>query len=165
MRVRVLEDQHGYILAHKVMERETDSDIAVEMVKTAKAAFPDLRGCSFDKGFWSSDNFSRLSADLNLVVLPKKGRLSQADKERESAAEFVAARRRHAAVESGINALENHGLDRCPDRGLGGFKRYVALAVLGRNPRKLGDALQKKELERQKRSQAIKDGLARKRAA
>jgi hypothetical protein len=26
-------------------------------------------------------------------------------------------------VESGINALENHGLDRCPDHGINGFKR------------------------------------------
>jgi hypothetical protein len=31
-------------------------------------------------------------------------------------------------VESAINALEAHGLDRCPDHGLAGFQRYVALA-------------------------------------
>jgi hypothetical protein len=41
-------------------------------------------------------------------------------------------RRQHSAVESAINALEVHGLDRCPDHGIKGFERYVALAVLAK---------------------------------
>ncbi len=32
-------------------------------------------------------------------------------------------------MESAINALEVHGLDRCGDHGIDGFKRYVALAA------------------------------------
>lgn len=91
------------------------------------------------------------------VVLPKKGRWSQADTARETDPAFVQARRQHSAVESGINALEVHGLDYCPDRGLERFKRYVALAVVGRNLQKVGvilqaralDALQKDERRRQ----------------
>jgi len=54
-------------------------------------------------------------------------------------------------VESGINALEVHGLDRCLDHGLHGFKRYVALAVVARNIQKLGAELQKKTRKQEKR--------------
>jgi len=42
--------------------------------------------------------------------------------------------------------LEVHGLDRCPDHGIHGFKRYVALAVLARNIQQLGVKLRQKEL-------------------
>ena len=37
-----------------------------------------------------------------------------------------------------MESLEQHGLDRCPDHGIDGFKRYVALAVLARNVQRLG---------------------------
>ena len=63
----------------------------------------------------------------------------------EQAEAFQAARRAHSAVESAINALEVHGLDRCPDHGLDGFKRYVSLAVVGRNIQILGAILRKQE--------------------
>jgi hypothetical protein len=91
---------------------------------------------------------------LDVVVLPKKGRLSAQDKEIEQSAEFIESRRKHSAVESCINALENHGLDRCLDHGLHGFKRYVALSVLARNIQILGHLIQQKELTRQKRKKA-----------
>jgi hypothetical protein len=70
--------------------------------------------------------------------LPKKGRLSVTDRERESAPEFVMARRQHSAVESASNALGVHGLELCRDHGLDGFKRYVALAVVAHNIQRLG---------------------------
>ena len=73
--------------------------------------------------------------------MPKKGRLSEADKARESDPEFVRLRRQHSAVESAINALGVHGLDKCPDHGIDGFKRYVALAIVARNIQRLGAVL------------------------
>ena len=91
---------------------------------------------------------------MDCVVLPKKGRLSAKDKQIEHSEEFVESRRKHSAVESSINALENHGLDRCLDHGLDGFRRYVALAVLARNIQILGQLIQQKELKRQKRRKA-----------
>ena len=71
----------------------------------------------------------------------------------EHAEDFIRARRKHSAVESAINALENHALDRCPDHGLFGFKRYVSLAVLARNIQILGAKIQAKELKRQRREE------------
>jgi IS5 family transposase len=84
-------------------------------------------------------------------VLPKKGRCNKAEQERQNSEEFKSSRRQPSAVESGINALEVHGLDRCLDHGLHGFKRYVALAVVARNIQKLGAELRKKFRKQEKR--------------
>jgi len=149
--VCILEDQYGFILHHHVMENQNDVEIAVLMASEAKRKFADLSGCSFDKGFYSLENRKELQALLDEVVLPKKGKLSQKDKQTEYSEEFVEYRHKHAAVESAINALENHALDRCPDHGIVGFKRYVALAVLARNIQILGEKIRQKELKRQKR--------------
>jgi len=54
------------------------------MVAEAKQRFPHLTLCSFDKGFHSPQNQIDLKAELSTVVLPKKGRLSVADKERSN---------------------------------------------------------------------------------
>ena len=150
LRVCVLEDKYGFILHHHVMIKKTDDKIAVAMIATTKKKYSNLKSCSFDKGFYTPENRIKLNKILDFVALPKKGKLSQQDKELEYSEEFIKQRKQHPAVESGINALENHGLDRCPDHGLAGFKRYVALAVLARNLQKLGHLVQQKELQRQK---------------
>lgn len=154
LKVCILKDQYGFILHHEVMEQQTDEKVAVAMAQGAKDRFPNLSGCSFDKGFYSPANKGNLGKVLDYVILPKKGRLSAKDKEIEHSEAFVKSRRKHSAVESSINALENHGLDRCLDHGLHGFKRYVALSVLARNIQILGHLLQQKELKRQKRRKA-----------
>ncbi len=152
--VCVLKDQYGFILHHQVLQQQTDNKVAVAMTQGAKDRFANLAGCSFDKGFYSPDNKTELANILDYVILPKKGRLSAKDKKVEQSDQFVESRRKHSAVESCINALENHGLDRCLDHGLYGFKRYVALSVLARNIQILGHLLQQKELKRQKRRKA-----------
>ncbi len=153
LKVCILEDQHGFILHHHVMEKQTDDRVAVEMVSVAKKKFPQLTGCSFDKGFHSPRNQRDLSGIIDNVILPRKGRLSVEAEAIEHAEDFVRARRKHSAIESAINALENHALDRCPDHSLFGFKRYVALAVLARNIQILGAKIQRKEQERLRREE------------
>jgi IS5 family transposase len=148
LKVCILEDQFGFILHHHVMQHQSDEQVAVPMVEATKAKFSGLNACSFDKGFHSPDNQSKLRRELENVVLPRKGRLCAKDRQIEQSESFVTSRRKHAAVESAINALENHGLDRCPDHGLHGFKRYVALAVLSRNIQKVGALLRQKALKR-----------------
>jgi IS5 family transposase len=155
LRVCVVEDNFGFILHHRVMERQTDDKIAVPITLETKYRFPELYSMSFDKGFYSPLNKQQLSEILASVILPKKGKLSQAEKELEHGEAFVTARRQHSAVESGINALEHHGLDVCPDHGITGFKRYVALAVLARNLHTLGHAIQQNERKRQKRRERL----------
>jgi IS5 family transposase len=148
LRVCIMEDSHGFILHSLVMQKTTDDKLAVPMVKATQALFPSFKACSFDKAFHSPDNQKELKNLMDQVVLPKKGKLSKADQEREYAPEFKQARKQHSAVESAINALEVHGLDKCPDHGIDGFERYVALAVLSRNIQKLGTIIRDQERER-----------------
>ena len=155
LRVCVLEDQYGFVLYHHVMQQQTDDRVALLMVEEARRRFPALNSCSFDKGFYSPVNRKELQQRLDHVILPKKGKLSLRDKEHESSEVFVAGKRKHSGVESAINALENHGLDRCPDHGLDGFQRYVALAVLARNIQILGHKLQQKKVRSEKRIEKL----------
>lgn len=148
LRTCVVEDQHRFILHHQVMEGITDDAIAVPIVEETKRRFGTVRSVSMDKGFHSAGNRSGLEQIVDVVVLPRKGRLTAVDRARENAPEFVELRHQHSAVESAINALESHGLDVCPDHGIVGFKRYVAIAVLARNIQRLGAILRQQESER-----------------
>ncbi len=135
------------------MEKKTDEQVAVPFTQEAKKRFPSLTSCSYDKGFHSRTNRQELESVLNSVILPKKGKRSKEDKERETADEFVIKKRQHSAIESAINAIENHGLDRCPDHGIFRFQQYVALAVFGRNLQILGHLIQQQQVESMKRHQ------------
>lgn len=157
LRVCIMEDQYRFVLHHQVMEKQTDDQVTVDMVKETKQRFADLESCSFDKGFHSPANQQALQAHLKLVALPRKGKLSQQAHATEHAEDFVKARRQHSAVESAINALEVHGLDRCPDHGIRGFKRYVALAVVARNIHRIGAILREQENRRAKRKTRYAD--------
>lgn len=157
VKVCILEDQHQFILHHQVMQQTSDDQVTLAMVSEAKKRFACLNACSFDKGFHSLANQIALKEQLELVALPRKGKLSQAAQEIEQTDEFVKARRAHSAVESAINALEVHGLDRCPDHGIDGFKRYVALAVVARNIHRIGAILWQQDQERAQRKTKYSD--------
>jgi len=145
LRVCVMEDQHQFILHHRVMEKETDDQVAVPMIVKTKSMYANMNSCSFDKGFHSPENQKKLSEHLEVVALRCKGKLSEKRKEVESSEAFKKAHDKHSTVESAINALENHGLDKCRDHGIDGFKRYVALSIVARNIHRIGDLLYKKE--------------------
>jgi len=151
LKVCVVKDQFGFILHHRVMQNETDDKVAVPIIQETKNRFAKLGSCSFDKGFHSPENQIELRKLLDRVVLPRKGKLSAINREIENSEEFREVRRKHSAVESTINALENHGLDRCRDHGINGFERYVGLAILGRNIQIAGHVLQQKELKKVQR--------------
>lgn len=90
----------------------------------------------------------------------QKGRHNKEDKERESDAEFKKFRNAHSAVESNINMLEHHGLNRCMDKGLRGFKRYAGLSVLAYNLHILGNVLKEKKLAEEQRKEKRRLRLA-----
>ena len=121
-------------------------------MEPTRTRFAALESCSFDKGFHSPVNREALQPHLKLVALPRKGKRSQQAQAIEQAEDFVKARRQHSAVESAINALEVHGLDRCPDHGIAGFRRYVALAVVARNIHRIGAILHEKQRKRAQRN-------------
>ena len=148
VRVCVLEDQHQFILHHRIMWKETDDKVAVAMIENTKKCYPALSQCSFNKGFYTPTNREKLDQLLEINVLPKKGRLNVVDAAREASEEFRAARRQHSAVESCINNLEVRGLSRCLSYGRGGFERHVALSVVACNLHRIGLLLQRDAKER-----------------
>src|SRR5450830_1332704 len=157
VKVCILEDQYRCILHHQVLQNQTDDSVTLEMAAQSKQRFAELNACSFDKGFHSPANQVALKDQLEQVVLPRKGKLSRQAQQEEQAPDFVKARRAHSAVESAINALEVHGLDVCPDHGIDGFKRYVALAVLARNIHRIGAIVWQQGVEREQRKSKYAD--------
>lgn len=150
VRVCVLEDQHQFILHHRVMWQETDDQVAVPMIEDALKRFPMIKQCSFDKGFYSKNNVPNLNKQLENVILPKKGRCNQEEKDWQKSEIFGQARRQHSAVEACINNLEVRGLDRCLSYGRAGFERHVALSIVATNVHRIGLLLQRKEQARLK---------------
>ena len=145
LKVCVVEDQYQFILHHQVMEKQTDEGVCLSLVKETKERFPLVNQASFDKGFHSPANQNGLKKLVEVPVLPRKGKLSRQARAIEDSPEFRKARHQHSAVESAINALEVHGLDYCPDHGIYGFKRYVGLAIVGRNLQRIGAILQDRD--------------------
>jgi len=152
VRVCVIEDQHQFILHHRIMWNETDDKVAVEMVDAAQQRYPQLCQCSFDKGFYTPNNLQELRQRLDRTILPKKGRLNKDEQAREQDETFRKARHQHAAVESCINNLEVRGLDRCLSYGKPGFERHVALSIISCNLHRVGLILQRKERARLQRA-------------
>ena len=58
----VLEDQHQFILGWHLQWHGGDVDVAVPLVAACQAQYPELRGCSFDRGFHSPANQQQLAA-------------------------------------------------------------------------------------------------------
>ena len=144
--VAVCTDQYGFILHHRVMEKEHDVDVAVRIGEILTSDW-NIRSLSFDKGFWNKRNYEELSSLVRELILPKKGKLNSSEYVREHRQEFKELRWAHAAVESDINCLEHHGLDRCPDRGIAHFRNYVGLGVLAYNLHRLGKILIERDRE------------------
>ena len=125
-------------LDHKILWEGGDTDVAVSMIRDTQEKYPELRACSFDRGFHSPCNRAELDEMLDLNALPKKGKLSRIEREREEVEDFKSARQQHPAVESAINNLEQRGLDRVRTCGADGFCRTVALSILALNLHRIG---------------------------
>jgi len=153
-RVMLVQDSAGFIVHSQVMGHGiTDEKILVEVMHNLQRRYNGkIRAASFDKGFWTPNNLQQLSKIINLVVLPKKGKRSAADSLREGAKDFGDVRCWHAGIESAINALQaGNGLDVCRDKGVDGYRRYLALGVLGRNLHTLGNIFVDKERARRRK--------------
>jgi IS5 family transposase len=150
-------DQYHFIVDYKVMESEKDPSQVAPLTARLQQKFKGKKiySHSFDKGFYSKDNLQTLQqSGIDEVIMPKKGKLNKEEKQRERAKEFKKLRYAHSAIESNINMLEHHGLNRCVDKGLHGYKRYTGLSVLAYNLHILGNCLI--EQEKQKENKRLK---------
>ena len=155
-------DQHQLIVDYKIMEGEKDAAQVESLKQRIQCNYSDktVKSHSFDKGFYSKLNLETLQQYTGQPVLPKKGKLNKEKKERESTKSFKQLRNAHSAVESNINMLEHHGLNRCMDKGLGGYKRNVGLSVLAYNLHIIGNHLiaQKKQREQKRLQDKLRYG-------
>ena len=127
---------------------EVDQSVPVADRLLARYGAGSVASLSFDKGFTRAEDRELLELYIPTVVMPKRGKKNAAETERENGKKFKALRRRHSAVESEINSLEHHGLNRCLDVGLVGYLRYVGLGVMSYNLHVLGRELLRRERER-----------------
>ena len=139
-KLAITTDQYNLIVDYRIMEHQNDSEIVKDLAGQLASKF-SIESWSFDKGFWHKENKAILERCVEKVVMPKKGKCNKEEQDEESHRSFKLLRNRHSAVESNINELECRGLDRCPDRGYGHFKRYIGLAIAAFNLRKIGQEL------------------------
>ena len=142
-RLLVATDQHHLIQDYDVPVGQTDVDQSVGVADRLLGRYGEgsISSMSFDKGFTRAEDRALLSLYIPEVVMPKRGKKTTEEAARESEKKFVALRRAHSAVESDINALEHHGLNRCLDVGLEGYLRYVGYGVLAFNLHQIGREL------------------------
>jgi IS5 family transposase len=170
-RILVSTERHGFIVDYKVTGPGHEGAQALPAACRLASRFgaDSILSLSFDKGFSSLANDVELKKILpaSMIILPKKGRRTAAETERESDPKWKQRRDRHSAVESDINSLEHHGLGRCRDKGERAFGRYTGLGVLAYNLNKIGTAIQKAEKEQaaKKAAKGKTPGWAVKKAA
>ena len=151
--ILITTNQNHLIVDYKIMYKEKDPSQIESLLARLKENFPNqkIESLSTDKGFYSKDNKQQCQdAKIGNVIMPKKGKPTKEEYESEHTETFISLRRRHSAVESNINMLEHHGLNRCPDRGIPHYEKYVALSVLAYNLHHIGNELvrQRREKER-----------------
>ncbi len=150
IKVVITTDQYSLIRDYRVMEKTSDSQESVLLADRLLSNLGEdkIETLSFDRGFYSKENKELLSLYFTGLNMPKKGKKNKAETEEEREAEFVNTRKKHSAIESNINCLEHHGLDKCPDKSLHKYKVYVGLGVISYNLHKIGNALKEKVKKR-----------------
>ncbi len=84
--------------------------------------------------------------ELRHTCLLKVGAIKEVQA-RESQLEFISARKQFPAVESVINVLESHGMDRCPDKGPVNFERYASMKICTSDIHRIGAIIRARELK------------------
>jgi len=149
----VTSDQYHLMVDWQIAERQADSELTLSIAGRLKEKYT-TQSLSVDKGFSNMADKAELETWIPQVIMPKKGKRSQAEKALESDPDFKRLKNKHSAVESNINELEHRGLDRCPDRTRENFTRYVGLAITAYNLHKIGRELLRQRREKAQRRQA-----------
>jgi IS5 family transposase len=151
-RLLIATDQYGLIHDYKIMTGGNEPAEVIPLVQRllGKLGEGNIRSLSSDKGFSKMEDRELLELFIPDIIMPKKGKLSQKEKERQNQKQWKKLKNAHSAVESNINCLEHHGLDRCPDKGYKAYQRYVGLGVLSYNLHRIGNALLARNKEGQK---------------
>lgn len=142
-KLQITTQQHSLIIDYQLADCIKESDTLKPLVERLHSRFgqDSLASLSADKGFSEKETIKELEEMLEDVSISKRGRRNEAERAKENTKRFKQLKNAHSAVESDINCLEHHGLDRCPDKGLHGYKRYIGFGVLSYNLHKIGNHL------------------------
>jgi hypothetical protein len=140
-RTCIASDQWHFMVDWWVADHQQDNELLLPVIDRIRQYYEKISGCSSDKGFFSKVDVQIMEMFDIKAIIPKKGKRSLSDLQKENDPEFIKAKRAHSAVESNINELGHRGLDRCPDKGIRGMHRYVGLAVIAYNLRRIGKIL------------------------
>jgi len=141
----IVTDQNHFIVYHRLIGDTPDAVFTIELAKELKNKFANrLTSLSFDKGFSSKEIITELEGIIPKPILKQKGKPNKDRLEIQRSKDFKKLNNSHQAVESNINQLTYHGLDKCTDKGEPNFQKYVSLAVLSYNLHRLGKAIKEK---------------------
>ena len=136
-------DQYNLILDYQLGDKLNDQDAIIDILDRIYQKYSTIASLSTDKGFSTKANKALIKIvhpDLELVM-PKKGKRNQQEEKEERSKPFKKLKNAHNAIESNINELEHRGLDRCPDRSVVNFIKYVSLSITAYNLHKIGREL------------------------
>jgi len=148
-KLNITTDQYNLIIDYQLMDDEQDRDVLIEIADRVLQKYI-VKIWSFDKGFWNKDNKALLQTSVDKVIMPKLGKRNKAEEGEEKSKSFKKYKNLHSTIESNINELEHRGLDRCPDKGLFNYTRYIALGICAYNLKKIGKYLLDKKREEEK---------------
>lgn len=159
-------DQNHIILDYKILDTPDEHPQAAATIERIQAQYgkDSIKSISFDKGFSSAANKTALTGQVEQLIMPKKGKRNAAETAEEHQPSYIKLRHAHSAIESNINSLEHHGLDRSRDKGYHGYSRCVGLGILAYNLHQIGKGLLRQAREASEKA-AKKLRRAAKRAA
>ena len=151
----IVTDQYHFIVLDQIIADTPDAAFTIDIAERLKKQYGNrIASLSFDKGFSSKEIIKELELIIPNTMIKQKGKPTKERKEIEGTENFKTLNNQHNAVESNINQLTYHGLDKCYDKGKTNFDKYVSLAVLSYNLHRLGN-LVKKEKQRIKKGKKV----------
>lgn len=151
-KLTITTDQFNLIVDSQLTNQ--DRDVVIELADRLLGKYT-IASWSFDKGFYRKENKELLQLEIPKVIMPKLGRRNKKEEIEETSYLFKRLKNKHSAIESNINELENRGLDRCPDRGIYHYKKYISLGICAYNIKKIGREILNQERNAQIKLQAV----------
>ena len=133
--VQVQEDEH-FITNWEINNKPSDTEFFNRSIDKHKELFDKPPNTvATDRGYWSPTNKEYAEdAGVKNVSMPKKGKLSEQEKEFQNTAQFKKAQRFRAGGEAKISLLKRkYKLDRCKYQDNAGMARWVGGGILACN--------------------------------
>lgn len=133
--VQIQEDE-VFVTNWQVSRTKNDEAFLSEALSKHKKLFQKMpQEAATDRGYWTPENFTLLKrAKVKHISLPKKGKLSPQEKQRQRNYHFKKLQRWRAGGEAKISWLKRKfGLRRCLDKGEFSYGRWVGAGILANN--------------------------------